>query len=438
MSSRKAPPWTAKAPGSAPPTADGRVPVPLPHALPPAGLAPLPRRRWPWKRALLALLVVAGAVWVAVPRLLGPEVPVLAISRGRLVQTVVATGRVENPHRIGIGTQVTGTVAAIPVERRQAVEAGAVLIRLDDREARAAMEQAEAALAQAEARLRQIRDQGLPAAEMALRQADATLDQARAAHARTERLQAQGFATPAQLDEARRALAVAEAGARGARIQVTANQPGGSEPDLAEAALRQARANLGAARARLAYTVVAAPVAGTLITRAVEPGDTVQPGKVLMLLSPAGDTELVIQLDERNLARVRPGQAAVVSADAFPDRPFPAVVRYVNPGVDATRAAVEVRLAVPDPPEFLRQDMTVSVDIAVAERADALILPTEALLDGPAVLRVVQGHARRQPVRLGLQGRRGAEVLDGLREGDLVLPAGAKLPDGARIRPLAP
>lgn len=425
------------APADRSPRPEPPLPVPLPPAVPPSLQAPPAlRRRRPWRATLLGLLVLAGAGYAAMPRLLGPVVPATPVVRGTLVQSVVATGRVENPHRVSIGSQIAGIVAAIPVERGQAVEAGQLLIALDDREARAAAEQAAAALAQAEARIRQIRDLTLPAAEQSLRQAEAVLDAARQAFNRTERLHAQGFATPAQLDESRRALFVAEAVARGARLQTENNRPGGTEPELAAATLRQAEATLRAAEARLAYTRIAAPVAGTLIRRDVEPGDVVQPGKVLMLLSPAGETELVIQLDERNLARVRPGQPAVAAADAYPDRPFPAAVGYVNPGVDPQRASVEVRLRVPAPPEFLRQDMTVSVDIAVAERADALILPAEALLDGPAAMRVADGHAERRPLRTGLQGRRGVEVLDGLREGDLVIPAqaAARLSDGDRIR----
>jgi HlyD family secretion protein len=436
-----------EAPGTAPPGA-AHLPVPLPGgAAPPALPAAAPRhapRPWRWRGWLLGLLLLLGAGYAAMPGLLGPVVPAEPVIRGRLVQSVVATGRVENPHRISIGTQVAGTVAAIPVERGQAVQADQLLIALDDREARATTEQAEAALAQAEARIRQIRDLTLPAAEQSLLQSEAILDNARQSYSRTERLHAGRVATQAQLDEARRALSVAEAVARGARLQVENNRPGGTETVLAETALRQARATLAAARARLAYTRIEAPVAGTLIRRDVEPGDVVQPGKVLMVLSPAGVTEVIIQLDERNLRRIAPGQQAVVSADAFPDRPFPAVLSYVNPGVDPQRAAVEVRLRVPEPPDFLRQDMTVSVDIAVAERPDALILPAAALLEGAGgqaeVMRVAEGRAQRQPVRTGLQGRRGVEVLEGLQEGDLVIPAtaAAGLHEGGRVRLATP
>ena len=105
-----------------------------------------------------------------------------------------------------------------------------------------------------------------------------------------------------------------------------------------------------------------------LIARNVERGTVVQPGKALLVLAPAGDTQLVLQIDENNLGLVALGQKALASADAFPDKTFAAEVTYINPGIDITRASVEVKLTVAEPPDYLRQDMTVSVDIEVARR----------------------------------------------------------------------
>jgi HlyD family secretion protein len=404
------------------------------------------RRLWAWRWRLLGLgLLLAVAAYAAVPRLLGPIVPVETVARGTLVQSVVATGRVRSPHRVSIGTQIAGIVARIPVAEGETVRAGALLIALETSELRAALDQAQAAVAQAEARLRQLREVALPTAEQSLRQAEANLRNAQQQHARVERLHAAGAATLAQHDEARRALDVAEAQAQAARLQVASNRPGGTEHEVAGTALQQARATLRVALARLDYASITAPVDGTLIGRAVEPGDAVQPGRTLMVLSPTGPTEVVVQVDERNLGLIAPGQPALVSADAFPERRFAAELSWINPAVDPQRASVEVRLRVPEPPAELRQDMTVSVDIAVAERPGALILPATALLDTdaePAVLRLEDGRVRRQPVRLGLRGLHGAEVLEGLAEGDRVVPAAtaaaARLRDGARVRVRAP
>jgi HlyD family secretion protein len=388
-----------------------------------------------------AAIVLAGSAMTFGPRLVeGPKVVVVGIAQRDFVQTVVASGRVEAPHRVSVGTQITGTVKRVPVAEGQAVAAGQVLIEIENAEWQAAAAQAEIAVTQARARLRQLREVQAPVAEQSLRQAQVTLDNARSQGRRAEDLFRQGFIGAAALDDARKAEHLAEAQLHAAQKQFQSALPGGSDFAVAESALAQAQAGAAAARSRLAYTRIVAPVAGTLIDRSVEPGDVVQPGKVLMVLSPAGATQLVVQIDEKNLALLQPGQAARASADAYPERRFDAELAYINPGVDAQRGSVEVKLAVPAPPDYLRQDMTVSVDIRVAERSRAVLVPTDAVreLDAPLpwVLKVVDGRARRPNLRLGLRGGGTCEVMQGLSAGDLVVAAAAaELADGARIRP---
>lgn len=395
--------------------------------------------RWRW-RVLGSLILIGGALYIAIPWLLGPIVPAQPVLRGALVQSVVASGRVETPHRVNIGSQITGTVASVPVAEGQAVAAGQVLVTLEDSELRASVEQAEASSAQAEARLRQIIEVTLPVAQENLSQAQSNLLNAQQQYARAESLRSGGFETQVQLDNARRTLNVAQAQVRAAQAQVAGNVPGGTEYVAAEAALRQARASLLVALSRLDYTQIRAPEAGTLIARNVERGWVVQPNQVLMVLSPTGQIEIVVQIDEKNLGLIAVGQHAVASADAYPDRRFAAELSYINPAVDPDRASVEVRLRVAAPPDYLRQDMTVSVDIAVAERADTLVLPLSAVHAAagasPWVLRIENGRARRREVRLGLRGPQRVEILDGLREGDLVVASGVTVVDGRRVRPL--
>ena len=99
-----------------------------------------------------------------------------------------------------------------------------------------------------------------------------------------------------------------------------------------------------------------------------------------------------------------------------------------------------MKLAVPRPPEYLAQDMTVSVDIRVAQRTHAVLVPTDAVHDvdsaHPWVLEVDGGHARRRPLRLGLRSGGLSEVLTGLQAGDQVVPAAADVRDGSRLRPV--
>ncbi len=392
---------------------------------------------------VLAVLLLAA---LAGPRLLlGPEVPVLTVVQRDFVQTVVASGRVETPHRVELGAQITGTVLRVPVREGQDVAAGAVLIELESAEWHAAAKQADLAVQQARARLRQLREVQAPVAEQALRQAQANHDAARQALDRNRDLFARGFIGQAALDEAQRAEQVAQAQVLTAQQQFASARPAGSDAAIAETALAQAQAGAQFARAKLAYATVSAPVAGTLITRNVEPGDVVQPGKVLMVLSPAGETQLVVQIDEKNLRLLREGLPALASADAYAAQRFAAELVYINPGVDAQRGAVEVKLRVPSPPAYLRQDMTVSVDIEVARLANAVLVPGDALHDAdtesPWVLKLDGCCVRRQAVKLGMRSSGLAEVLEGLRAGDRVTPAAGPavilLQDGTRVRPVA-
>jgi HlyD family secretion protein len=203
--------------------------------------------------------------------------------------------------------------------------------------------------------------------------------------------------------------------------------------------LEVARTGVEAARAKLAYATITAPRDGVLIARDVERGDVVQPGKVLMVLSPAGETQVVLQIDERNLSRLKLGQPALASADAYPQERIAAEVVYINPGIDAQRGTVEVKLRIAHPPAYLKQDMTVSADIEVARSPGALAVPAESLRDAtggaPWVLVAKDGRAVRRAVTLGLRGNGIAEIRSGLDEGDVVLAAGAtQIAPGQRVR----
>lgn len=391
--------------------------------------------------ALAALALLAAGGWAGARALLGTAVVVDRVARADLVRSVVASGHVETPFRVEIAAQITGTVAEVLVEEGQHVARGQALVAIDARELAAGLVQAEGALAQAEARLRQLVELTLPAARESLTQAEATLRSAQAAHDRTAELAANGHAARAALDEARRALDVARSQVAAARLQVFTSSPGGSDFVLAQTQRDQAIANRETARSRLAYASIAAPRDGVVIARDVERGTVVQPGRKLMVLAPSGDTLLVLQIDERNLGLLELGQAALASADAYPERRFGAVVSHIGAAIDIARASVEVKLRVADPPAYLRQDMTVSVDIEVARRAATLVLPAGSVRDlrgtQPWVLGLRDGRAARLPVRLGLRGDSAVEILDGLAEGDAAIPAGSGVGAGQRIRPIA-
>jgi HlyD family secretion protein len=331
-------------------------------------------------------------------------------------------------------------VDEVLVEEGQSVRRGQPLVALETSELRSAVVQAEGAVAQAEARMRQMRELTRPAAEEALKQAKATLANAEAIYERAEQLARGGFGTRSNLDDATKNLDIARTLVRTAELQVFTTSPGGSDSVMAETQLSQAQANLATARARLSFATIAAPRDGTLISRNVERGTVVQPGKALLVLAPAGDMQLVLQVDEKNIGLLRIGQKALASADAYPDQRFPATLTYINPSVDISRASILVKLTVTDPPAYLRQDMTVSIDIEVDRRPDALIAPARTVHDpnsaSPWVLLVREGRPAEQRVRLGLRAGERVEILEGLSPGDWLVPLSSGVRAGQRIRPV--
>lgn len=389
---------------------------------------------------LLAIVLLGLGVWQSVRMLVGPTIVVDQVRQGRLVETVVASGHVETPYRVEIGSQITATVQEVLVRAGERVSKGQPLISLEARELKAAVVQSEGAVAQAEARIRQLEELTLPSAKEALAQAQATLLNAQQTYDRTAQLERNGYATRAALDDAQKTLDVARAAMRAAQFQVYTASPGGSDYVMAQTQANQARANLDTAESRLGYATITAPRDGVLITRNVERGTVVQPGKALLVLAPDGDVQLVLQIDERNLGKIALGQNALASADAYPDRRFASTISYINPGIDISRASVEVKLTVADPPDYLRQDMTVSVDIEIAARDDALILPLrsvhDALSSKPWVLGIKDGRASQRAVKLGLRGNSHVEITEGVAAGDVAIPQSSGVLAGQRLRPV--
>jgi HlyD family secretion protein len=397
-----------------------------------------------WSRKWLvavAAVVVGLAAWQGPTAMLGPEVAVDRVARNDLVETVVATGSVETPFRVAISSQVTGTVAEVDVDEGQRVTLGQKLVTLESRELEADVVQAQGAVAQAEAHMRQLDELTVPTARATRKQAQVTLLNAQQTLDRAAALVRTGDETRVVLDAAQKDFDVARTQLRTAELAVYTSSPGGSDYVTGQTQLAQATANRTTAISRLGYATITAPRAGVLITRSVERGTVVQAGVTLLALAPDGITQLLLAIDERNLGKLALAQTATASADAYADKRFDAVVSYINPGVDITRASVEVKLDVAKPPDYLRQDMTVSVDIDVGHSDKALNLPARSVHDvlsaAPWVLAIRAGRAVKVPVHLGIQGTSQIELLDGVTESDVVIPATSDVLAGQRVRALA-
>ncbi len=391
---------------------------------------------------VVAFAVVLFAGWQVARMVFGPAVVVEQIKRGNLVQTVVASGHFETPFRVDIGSQITGVISDVLVEEGEQVKAGQLLVKIEASELLATVVQARGSLDQAEAHMRQLNEMTLPTAQESLIGARAILSEVEKTFDRTDSLTAKGYASSSSLDGAQKNLELAKTQVRTAQLQIYNASPGGSDYVFAQTQIAQARANLDTALSRLAYASITAPRDGTVIKRMVERGMVTQPGKALLALAPDGETQLVIQLDERNLGLLRLGQSALASADAYPDQSFAAKVAFINPAVDMSRASVEVKLTVENPPPYLRQDMTVSVDVEVARRDQVLIVSAramhEAMSNRPWILGLKQGRAVKQPVRVGVHGAAYYEIVEGAAEGDAVIPVGAGVMTGQRVRAILP
>ena len=392
-------------------------------------MATMPTLSHTMKRSLLlvtvACVALGGLAWGLVQHMRGPALAGYQVTARPLVQTVVATGRVAAVSRAQVGSPVTGVLVERRVKEGDRVQPGDVLavLRADDLEA--AVREAEAALAQLQQSTR-------PQAQASLRVAEATLAQASREAQRRRELFQQQMITRETMEQAIQAETVARAAVEQARLAARALVSG----NPGEAA---ARARVASARAQLAKTTIRAEVAGTVLTRNAEPGDLVQPSRVLFEIARAGDTEILVPLDEKNLEVLAIGQAAMGVADAYPAQPFPAKVSFIAPGVDPQRGTVDVRLAVNPVPGFLRQGMTVSVNVETGRRQRAIVVPNDALapLDGARaeVWLVANGHATRRQVQVGLRGLTQSEITAGLRAGDWILAdVRAALAPGDRVR----
>ncbi|MGI1794869.1 efflux RND transporter periplasmic adaptor subunit [Acinetobacter variabilis] len=369
---------------------------------------------------LLFLLVAFGVFrWWQ-----GPQVTGYTLKPMPLVQSVVATGQVITVSRAQVGSEVTGVVLERRVKEGDRVKPGDLLVVLKSDELAAQVRQAEVALNELATNRR-------PQATAELASAKAQLEQASREATRRRNAEA-GILSAEEVEQAVEAERVARNNYETVRLKVAALGPGQVE----EASLRE---QLSVAQAQLAKTKIRATVAGTVLTRDVEPGDLVQPGRTLFTIAMDGNTEIRVPLDERNLSRLALSQKATAIADAYPEKPFPARINFIAPSIDPQRGTVEVRLSVDPVPDFLRQDMTVSVNVETGRRDRTLAVPNDALgkVQGnqATVLLVRDSKIQRQKVQLGLRGLAMSEVISGLKAGDQVLSdATSTLKDGTRVR----
>ncbi|MGH2453173.1 MAG: efflux RND transporter periplasmic adaptor subunit [bacterium] len=309
-------------------------------------------------------------------------------------------------------------------------------------QAEAAVRAAEADVALAERnheRNQQLfRDGFIP--QQQLDQTKALLDQARASHrGAVERFNlVKAGATPEQITEARAAVRQAEAGLAQARARALDDPVRREEIAAARAQVAQAQSTLANAQARLAETRIRAPVAGVVVERSVEVGQTVIGGSAggTAVLRLAVDRPLLasVMVDEVDIVQIRPGLPAELRSEGLAGEHFTGRVRAISPSAQTVNNVVqyEVAVEVTDPARRLRFGMTVEADFILMRRESVLLIPREALRGGQETAVLVANGERLIPrlVRVGGTDGRMVEILEGLREGEFVYLGEARR-DGA-------
>ncbi|HEY4240731.1 MAG TPA: HlyD family efflux transporter periplasmic adaptor subunit [Kofleriaceae bacterium] len=332
------------------------------------------------KRYALLALPLAGGVWFALARgdssarAAAPVAPTVLVAPGHVEP-------VRDPVKLAFESQ--GRIAEILVDEGDAVTAGQLLARLDDRMPRAQLAAAEAQLASANARLLLAR-RGPRREELAAARADADAAAAEAAHrgrdaGRSDSLGKQGAIAPVLVDADATAASVATAQSAAARARYQ-NLALGTRPETiaeASAAVSLAQAQLAQAQVALDQTVIKAPAAGVILRRTAEVGAIVTWTAPLPVLEMANihDLEIRAEIDEADVAALAVGTPAYATADAFGDKQFPVHVKRLTQELgrktvrdDDPRARVDTRvlevIATFDTPSPLPLGLRMSVHVA--------------------------------------------------------------------------
>lgn len=226
---------------------------------------------------------------------------------------------------------------------------------------------------------------------------------------------------------------------------------GGIEPkerlDKADTQLQLARARLKQAEASFEYTLIRAPFDGVVVRRTAQSGENVGPaggvatGGSLCTLIDRDSLEMVADVNETNIAKVKVGQKAEVTAEARPDRKYRGQVRQIVPTADRTKGIVQVKIRLLDPDELLLPEMAARAaflrDGAEAGAPRRVISPRGSVRErgGRKVVFVLtDGRVRAQPVETGAEGEDGVEILNGLQGGEAVVIGGAAVEDGDLVK----
>jgi len=378
-------------------------------------------RKAKWILAVVAIVAIGVALRYTVFAPDVVEVRTSAVEMGLVEQTVTNTraGTVKVRRRAELSPQVGGLVVALPHREGDWVEAGELVVALDNRAQRAEFESARAAVTAALAQA----DEACLAAELAEKELT-----------RVEALHARGIASEQNLDLLSTDRDRTRAGCAAAR-----------------AVVGQAESRVGVTEVQLAFTELRAPFAGIVAEVSTEIGEYITPSPpglpippVVDLLDPAS-IFVSAPIDEVDAERIRVGQAARVTVDSRSDQSFDGQVVRVAPyvlDVLEQNRTVEVEVELADPAEMVGvlPGTSADVELILDRREDALRIPASAIAEGSHVLVLAGGLLENRSIDVGLRNWRFAEVLSGLVEGErvVVMRNSADIKEGALAEERAP
>jgi RND family efflux transporter MFP subunit len=172
---------------------------------------------------------------------------------------------------------------------------------------------------------------------------------------------------------------------------------------------------------------------GLILRRDGEIGEIAEPGQILFRIGVPKPLQVVAEVNEEDIPRVKPSQTVLLRTDAFAGRRLEGMVHEITPMGDAVAKTYRIRIALPDDTP-LHVGMSVEANVITREKKDALLVPADAV-QGQQVLVVTGNRVSRRQVEVGIRGTRNVEILSGLAEGELIAsPAPAGVADGARVR----
>lgn len=311
------------------------------------------------KKALIALAVLAAAgasayAYYSYSKTApAPTTATAPVTRGDIADTVGATGTLQAVHTVQVGTQVSGMIQELNADFNSLVRKGQVLARLDPSLFETQVEQARANLIRAEADVERLR---------------VTLEDARTKLTRARELSARQLIPQTDLDTAEVNVRSIEAQIRSSQAQVT-----------------QAQASLNQTEVNLAHTIIEAPIDGLVISRNVDVGQTVaasmQAPTLFVLAADLTKMQVLANLDESDVGRIRPGQLVSFRVDAYPADDFTGTVSQVRLQPQTVQNVVTYAtvIDVPNAQLKLKPGMTATVNIEIARRTNVTRVPNAAL-----------------------------------------------------------